>query len=101
MMESSKLPLWIKRRLGQDNLNRYIDDSIQRHPTPCDDFGDEFEFADNIISWACDDFLTENENSMLGENYDDVYDVVYNYVKDIYGADLLEDYVTTCEEYRD
>lgn len=95
------IPLWLKRRLNRENLNRYIDDSIQRHPTPCDDFSDEFEFADNIISWVCDDFLLENENLMLGENYDDVYSFVYDYVKDIYGAELIEDYVFTCADYDD
>lgn len=96
-----KIPIWLRRRLGKDNLTRFIDDSIQQQPTPCDDFSNEFEFADNIISWACDDFLTENEDLLVGDKYDDIYNIVYDYVKDIFGPELLEDYVTTCADYKE
>jgi hypothetical protein len=100
-MSSDIVPIWLRRRLGGDNLERFIGDAIQQQPTPCEDFGDEFEYADNIISWACDDFLNENDGLLLGDKYDDIYNIVYDYVKDMYGPELLEDYVTTCADYED
>ncbi len=60
----NSIPLWLKRRIGEDNLKTFVDQSIQQQPTPCSDFSDEFEYADNIISWACDDFLTVDEISL-------------------------------------
>lgn len=94
----NSIPLWLKRRIGEDNLKTFLDQSIQQQPTPCSDFSDEFEYADNIISWACDDFLTVDESLSLGEDYDEIYNLVYDYIKETFGFELLELYRDTCEE---
>ena len=54
--------------------------------------------SDNIISWACDDFLTVEENLSLGEDYDEIYSFIYDYIKELFGFELLELYRDTCEE---
>lgn len=94
----NSIPLWLKRRIGEDNLKTFLDQSIQEQPTPCSDFSDEFEYPDNIISWACDDFLTVDESLSLGEDYDEIYNLVYDYIKETFGFELLELYRDTCEE---
>jgi hypothetical protein len=94
----NSIPLWLKRRIGEDNLKTFVDQSIQQQPTPCSDFSDEFEYADNIISWACDDFLTVDESLSLGEDYDEIYSLVYDYIKETFGFELLELYRDTCGE---
>jgi hypothetical protein len=94
----NSIPLWLKRRIGEDNLKTFVDQSIQQQPTPCSDFSDEFEYADNIISWACDDFLTVDESLPLGEDYDEIYSLVYDYIKELFGFELLELYRDTCGE---
>lgn len=95
---SESLPIWIIRRLGKDNLQKYINKAVANQPTLCDDFSDEFEYADNILSWACDDFLTEREEYFLDEKYDEIYSLVYDYMKELFGLELLLDYRNTCEE---
>lgn len=94
----NSIPLWLKRRIGEDNLKTFVDQSIQQQPTPCSDFSDEFEYADNIISWACDDLLTVDESLSLGEDYDEIYSLVYDYIKETFGFELLELYRDTCGE---
>ncbi len=94
----NSIPLWLKRRMGDDNLKTFVDQSIQQQPTLCSDFSDEFEYADNIISWACDDFLTVEENLSLGEDYDEIYSFIYDYIKELFGFELLELYRDTCGE---
>ena len=94
----NSIPLWLKRRMGDDNLKTFVDQAIQQQPTLCSDFSDEFEYADNIISWACDDFLTVDESLSLGEDYDEIYSLVYDYIKETFGFELLELYRDTCGE---
>lgn len=92
---------WVKRRLNYDTLKPFIDGIIQIEVTPCSDYGDEFEFADNVINRAIDDLLLEDEEIMnkLGENYDEVYDLMVDHSKDLFGEELFDLYRDTCEEY--
>ncbi|MFN9901751.1 MAG: hypothetical protein ACK55Z_23800, partial [bacterium] len=66
------------RRLSKDNIEPFIRNAELDFPTLCDDFGDEFDYADNVIRIAIDDFLTEDEDFVdsLGDDYDDVYSYV-------------------------
>ena len=94
---SEGVPLWLRRRTGKENLKVFIDRSLENQETKCDDFGDEFEFADNILSWACDDFLTQKEEFFLDDNYDEIYSMVYDYMKDLFGLELLIMFRDQCE----
>ena len=99
LSESSTL-LWVKRRVTYENMKNYISDGEINFPTLCDDFGDEFEYADSVIKWAVDDFLTSNEDAFLDEIYDEVHEIVVDKCKDWFGEYLLNIYRDTCtEEY--
>ena len=100
---NEQTPLGLRRRLSYTNLEKFIFNAELDFPTLCDDFGDEFEYADNVISRAVDDFLSEDENFMnsLGNTYDEVFDYVHEIVKDWFGDYLIEIYQSTCEDYID
>ena len=91
----------LKRRLNYDVLKSFVTKAELDYPTLCDDFGDEFEYADNVISRVADDFLMEDESfyDSLGEDYDDTHDFVHDYLKDLFGEYLLEIYRMTCSDY--
>ena len=97
LSESSTL-LWVKRRVTYENMKNYISDGEINFPTLCDDFGDEFEYADSVIKWAVDDFLTSNEDVFLDEIYDEVHEIVVDKCKDWFGEYLLNIYRDTCTE---
>jgi hypothetical protein len=98
-----EIPTWFKRRFNAANMEKHITNGEINYPTLCDDFGDEFEYADNVIRWAVDDFLTSNEDSYLDEMYDEIHDLVVDWCKGWFGEYLFEIYRNTCpeEEYND
>jgi hypothetical protein len=51
-------------------------------------FGDEFEYADNIISWALDDIFAQPGNEWLEDRYDELMD----YSKEKFAEKLFEVY---------
>jgi hypothetical protein len=58
----------------------------------CQDFGDEFEYADNIITSALSDFFVQ-----IGEDLDsDFYYEVHDLCKDWFGDDLITEFVEEC-----
>lgn len=81
-------------------MEEFIHTAIADFPDLCDVFGDEFEYADNVIDRAVDDFLTVDESNMesLGDDYDEIHTWLINYCKEIYGKYLLNDYIETCSE---
>jgi hypothetical protein len=97
-IKESILPKWVKRRM--DELEFHINDVVKDYPMLCEDFEDEFEYADNVISRAVDDFLAKDEDLMnsLGDDYDDIHSYLIDYCKEVFGEYLLEDYVSTCQE---
>jgi hypothetical protein len=92
--------LTIKRRFSYEKMREHILTAELDFPTLCDDFGDEFEYAENLITRAVDnffaeDFLTDN----LGNDFDVIYDFVFNETKDWFGEYCLNTYRETCQEY--
>ena len=60
---------WVKRRVSQEFMEHYIWNSEQNYPMLCDDFGDEFDYADNVIEGAVNNFLTIQEETFLDDRY--------------------------------
>lgn len=91
----------LKRRFTEDNLKPFIRNAELDFPMLCDDFGDEYEFADKVISSALDDFLMVDEDFLnsIGEDYDELHSYLTVFVKDWFGEYLLEIYRMTCFEY--
>ena len=79
--------LILKRRLStiEDLINKYVNE-VEEEGTY---FSDEFEFADNIISWVVDDINAADEQ--------DYYKLV-DYIKDNFGEYLLSRYTEPNDE---
>ena len=83
--DSSSLDGALSRTEG-DVYYRYTDGT--EDPS---EFSDEFEFADNLISWSLSDY----EDSPF-------YDELYDYIKDVYSEDFFDAYrVVMGDEFDD
>jgi len=82
-----------RRGITYDNLLSFIDYEKTQWDM-CHDFSDEFEYADNIISSAIDNFFAET-----GQDYenDDLFDELHDICKDWFGEDLISGYHQECE----
>lgn len=83
--EDDEISQYMKRRRGG------LLDSIQKQvaeETNADDFGDAFEYADNILSWALGEFTEQPGNEWLQDRYDDLME----YAKDEFAEELFEVY---------
>ena len=97
-LDESDTPLWFRRRANKENMKKFITDGEINYPTLCDDFGDEFDYADNVIEYAISNFLTIDEDLFESENYDDIHDSLVEMCKDWFGEYLFEVYRNTCSE---
>jgi hypothetical protein len=88
----------LKRRVTYENMEKYIHKAEIEFPMLCDDFNDEFEYADNVISSAVNSFFTVDEDDFFSNKYDEYHDVIFNICKDWFGDYLLEIYTSTCTE---
>jgi hypothetical protein len=81
-----------RRGITLDNLATFIDYEKTQWDA-CHDFSDEFEYADNIISSAIDNFFAET-----GQDYenDDLFDELHDICKDWFGEELLSSYYEEC-----
>jgi hypothetical protein len=85
----------MKRRHGA--LLSIIQDEVAQESDP-DNFSDEFEFADNILSWSIDKFISQPGNEWLEDRHDELLD----YAKEEFGEELFEVYRDIAhEDYED
>lgn len=99
ILESS-LTKWVSRRANEEILKKHISDGEINFPTLCDDFDDGYEYADEVISWAIDDFL---EGYDFGDytdepDYVDVRDYLSQLCRNLFGQYLIDIYRQTCPE---
>ena len=83
-MNEDKDDVFLRRRLStiEKLIEKYINE-VEEEETL---FSDEFEFADNIISWVVQDLTTSDYSD---HNYDELTDLV----KDNFGDYILSQYV--------
>lgn len=86
----------LKRRVNIEELGGFIETVVNQSSTKCEDFGDEFSYAENMIGWAVDDFLSIHENVFNDNSYDDIHDMLVDLCKQHFGGKLMEDYFTNC-----
>jgi len=89
---------WVKRRANKESMKKYITNAEINFPTLCDDFNDEFEFADGIINYAVDEFMTIDEDMFLDDKFDEVNEIIVDMCKQWFGEYLFDIYRTTCSE---
>jgi len=81
-----------RRGITYDNLLSFIDYEKTQWDM-CHDFSDEFEYADNIISSAIDNFFAETgQDPETDEFFDELHDIC----KDWFGEDLISGYYEEC-----
>jgi hypothetical protein len=84
--------MYYKRRgIVYSNILSFIEASKEDFDM-CQDFGDEFEYADNIISSALSDFFVQIEEDLDSDFYYEVHDLC----KDWFGEDLITEFVEEC-----
>ena len=89
MIQENSIPMWMRRRLNTGELNNYLQKAIEgEDPTY---YSDEFEYADNMISFAVNDFLTIDEEFFEeGDVFDEWTDRLTEMMKDEFGEELFE-----------
>jgi hypothetical protein len=102
-LNESLIPISIRRRANEETLKKYISMGEINYPTLCDDFEDEYEYADAVIEYAVDEFIEKTNDEIFGEDcydyYSDVMDYLRNLCRNIFGQYLIDVYNTTCEDY--
>ena len=99
-INESIIPMSIIRRANEDTLKEYITKGEINYPTLCDDFEDEYDYADAVIDYALDEFINNINDEMYDEDYySDVMDYLRNLCRNLFGQYLIDIYVTTCSEY--
>jgi hypothetical protein len=93
-----EIPNWFKRRFNAANMEKHITNGEINYPTLCDDFGDEFEYADNVIRYAVNEFMTIDEDIFEDERYDEWEEMLIEMCKEKFGERLFEAYRTTCQD---
>jgi hypothetical protein len=86
-----------RRGITYDNLLTFIDYEKTQWDA-CHDFSDEFEYADNIISSAIDNFFAETGQD---PETDDFFDELHDICKDWFGEDLISGYHEECEGHEE
>lgn len=79
-----------------DEICEMVREKMMDEKDPCGNYNDEFDFADNIISTSVDLYMNMNEIEDT-----DVYDSLFDLVKDGCGDEVMGYYVQNCEEEGD
>jgi hypothetical protein len=90
--------MWFKRRFNIESLKFFIDKAIADEPSPCDEYEDEFDYAENRIDWAITDFLSTSEEFYNSEEYDEYHSILTDLCKEWFAEKLFDDYRSTCDE---
>lgn len=90
--------LWIRRRANFDNLRSYVDNSIELHSSDLCRWPDEYDYAQNVLDWAITDFLSVREEFYNSERFDDFYDWMMDYSKQLFAEELFAIYRDKCSD---
>jgi len=93
-----EIPNWFKRRFNAANMEKHITNGEINYPTLCDDFSDEFEYADNVIRYAVNEFMTIDEDIFEDERYDEWEEMLIEMCKEKFSERLFEAYRMTCQD---
>ena len=99
-INESTIPSTIKRRANKETFKEYIFKAELEYPTLCDDFENEYEYADAVIDYAIDKLLDDVDDDIFDKDYiSDVLDYLRSMCKILFGQYLIDVYKTTCSEY--
>jgi len=86
------IPKDIRRRLPI--ITQVFDETVDSPDNDPNDFSDEFEYADNIISYVITKLIRITNDKYFEINEENIID----YLKETYGEFLLEKYVSEVDE---
>lgn len=96
--EQDNIPTELRRRMPQ--ISQKFDEMLDSPDNNPNDFSDEFEYADNMISLTLDELAYNTDDSYYEDNQDGVKD----FIKDMYGDFLFDRYyseVNNDDDYED
>jgi hypothetical protein len=75
-------------------ISKSFDEMLDSPDNNPNDFSDEFEYADNMISWTVDELVFNTDDSYYEDNEDDVRE----FIKDMYGDFLFDRYYSEAND---
>jgi hypothetical protein len=89
IIKENSLPISLRRRLNTGEINNYLQKAVEAEDPTF--YSDEFEYADNMISFAVNDFLSVDEEFIeQGDNFDDWTSRLTEIMKDEFAEELFE-----------
>lgn len=100
ILVEDRLPLTLRRRLTEENLQKYINKAIEiLGDDLCEEWSDEYDYADAVISEAFDEFVDNDETifnmDIVGEELEYT---VKDTIRDLFGDEILDNYRDNCED---
>lgn len=93
--EQDNIPTELRRRIPQ--ISQKFDEMLDSPDNNPNDFSDEFEYADNMISLTLDELAYNTDDSYYEDNQDGVKD----FIKDMYGDFLFDRYYSEVNDDED
>jgi len=96
--EQDNTPIEIRRRIPE--ISQKFDEMLDSPDNNPNDFSDEFEYADNMISWTLDELISDTNDNYYEDNRDEIVD----FIKNMYGDFLFDRYyseVNDDDDYED
>jgi hypothetical protein len=100
---ASAFSRFLLRRSNEENLEKYITAGELAYPTLCEDFEDEYDYADAVIRYTLDKLIGEFESLEEIIDYDNEQDIntidnFINLCRDLFGDYLTDVYMSICSE---
>ena len=100
---ASAFSRFLLRRSNEENLEKYITAGELAYPMLCEDFEDEYDYADAVIRYTLDELIGEFESLEGIIDYDNEQDIntiddFINLCRDLFGDYLTDVYMSTCSE---
>ena len=102
LLNSSKIPFWIKRRANKENLKKYIVEGL-KFPIECDDFDDPIDYVYFVIEFAVDllinDYEGHSEEDFIDSDaFPDTSDYLNAVCRELYQDILIDLFLKKCSE---
>ena len=90
--------VWFKRRANPESVQFFIDRAVREEDNPCENYSDEFQFAENIIDWSVNNFLSIDEEFFNSPEFEEYQDMLIDMCKEWFAEELFKKYRDVCNE---
>jgi hypothetical protein len=92
----------IKRRFNRQHLTEFIEEAIEDEDAyePCSEFNDGYEYADEVIRKAINNFLYSlaGEIELTPESFEETEEILVDLSKDWFEDSLMEGFEENCSD---